>query len=63
MSAEQPQPAIIRAGCDQEIITPPLGVLLAGYFHDRVAERVRDDLFARAVARGTGRQYSRGVRR
>ena len=49
MSAEQPQPAQIRAGCAQEVITPPLGVLLAGYFHDRVARRVHDDLFARAV--------------
>lgn len=49
MNAEQPQPAVIRAGCAQEIITPPVGVLLAGYFHDRVAERVRDDLFTRAV--------------
>ena len=49
MNAESLQPAVVRAGCAQEVITPPLGVLLAGYFHDRVAERVRDDLFARAV--------------
>ena len=38
-----------RAGCAQSAITPPLGVSLAGYFHDRRALRVRDDLYARAV--------------
>ena len=38
-----------RVGCAREKITPPVGVALAGYFHDRVSERVRDDLFARCV--------------
>ena len=49
MSPESPQPATCRAGCAQVKITPPLGVSLAGYFHDRVAASVRDDLHARAV--------------
>ena len=44
-----PEPAICRAGCAQKVITPPTGVSLAGYFHDRIGETVRDDLFARAV--------------
>lgn len=39
----------VRAGASQTVITPPLGVSLAGYFHDRVATSVRDDLFCRAV--------------
>ena len=30
-------------------ITPRLGVSLAGYFHNRIGQRVRDDLFARAI--------------
>jgi len=49
MNAEQPVPALCRAGCAQQVITPPVGVSLAGYFHDRIAEFVRDDLFARAL--------------
>ena len=47
MSSEQP--ALVRTGCAQQVITPPLGVSLAGYFHDRVAAWKRDDLYARAV--------------
>ena len=39
----------IRAGAAQTAITPPVGVSLAGYFHNRVAKTVRDDLFCRAV--------------
>jgi neutral ceramidase len=37
------------AGCARQAITPPTGVSLAGYFHDRVALSVRDELFASAV--------------
>ena len=44
-----PEPAICRAGCAQQKITPPLGVSLAGYFHDRIGKSVRDDLYARAI--------------
>lgn len=49
MSADTSAPATCRAGCAQVVITPPLGVNLAGYFHDRFATSVRDDLHARAV--------------
>lgn len=44
-----PEPAICQAGCAQRIITPPVGVSLAGYFHDRIGKSVRDDLYARSV--------------
>ena len=53
MHADAGGPATVMAGCAQELITPPAGVLLAGYFHDRRADRVRDDLFARAVVLGS----------
>ncbi len=42
-------PIVCRAGCAQQVITPPVGTSLAGYFHDRVAESVRDDLYAHAL--------------
>lgn len=42
-------PALFQAGRAQERITPPLGVQLAGYFHEREAKSVLDDLYARAV--------------
>jgi neutral ceramidase len=47
-------PAQVQVGRAQEKITPPLGVALAGYFHDRRAETVRDDLFVRAVVIESG---------
>ncbi len=43
------EPAPFNVGRAQEKITPPVGVSLAGYFHDRKGESVRDDLYARAV--------------
>ncbi len=42
-------PATCKGGCAEVVITPPLGVSMAGYFHDRKAESVRDDLFAKAI--------------
>ena len=54
MDAEHVEDATFLAGCAQELITPPMGVSLAGYFHERVAERVRDDLFARAMVVESG---------
>ena len=44
-----PEPSVCKAGCAQQIITPPVGVSLAGYFHDRVSKYVRDDLYAKAI--------------
>ena len=49
MSAELPAPVTCHAGCAEVTITPPVGVSLAGYFHDRVSETVRDDLHAKAL--------------
>jgi len=46
-------PAMFSLGCAQVDITPPLGVSLAGYFHDRVAARVRDPLYVRALVLAT----------
>ncbi len=39
----------IRAGVAQNVITPPIGTSMAGYFHDRVSERVLDDLYCHAL--------------
>lgn len=44
-----PNPTTCKGGCAEVIITPPLGVSMAGYFHDRKATSVRDDLFAKAI--------------
>jgi len=44
-----PKPALCNVGRAREVITPPLGSSLAGYFHDRRGTRVRDDLHAKAV--------------
>ena len=49
MSSSLAKPAVCRAGCAQEVITPKLGISMAGYFHDRIAKSVRDDLYAKAV--------------
>lgn len=49
MGAGLPTPAVCSVGRAQEAITPPLGVSLAGYFHDRKATWKRDDLHAKAV--------------
>ena len=39
----------IRAGAAQNVITPPTGIHLAGYYHERIGKTVRDDLHCRAV--------------
>jgi hypothetical protein len=49
-----PKPALCKVGRAQEAITPPIGVSLAGYFHDRRGESVRDDLFAKAIVIESG---------
>ena len=54
MASERPEPAVCRAGCAQQVITPSLGVSLCGYFHDRVAKWRRDDLYAHAVVIESG---------
>ncbi len=42
-------PTVFNAGFAQHVITPPIGTSLAGFFHDRVAKTVRDDLRVRAI--------------
>jgi neutral ceramidase len=39
----------IEVGRARARITPPLPSFLAGYFHERVARRIRDELYARAL--------------
>jgi hypothetical protein len=39
----------LRVGAARAVITPPLGVSLAGSYTDRRADGVRDDLYARAM--------------
>jgi len=48
------EPVDFRVGRAMEKITPPVGTSLAGYFHDRRGETVRDDLYARAMVVGSG---------
>jgi len=54
MASELPKPATCKVGRAQVAITPQLGVSLAGYFHDRRAESLRDDLFAKAMVLESG---------
>lgn len=53
-NSSQPAASAVTAGAAQVCITPPLSVSLAGYFHDRIADSVRDDLFARALVLRVG---------
>ena len=39
----------LRVGAAAEVITPPVGTPMAGYYFERAAEGVHDDLFARAL--------------
>ena len=54
MAVSLPEPGVCKVGRGQEAITPPLGVCLAGYFHVRRGESVRDDLHARAMVIESG---------
>ena len=59
MSQIQATPKLCRAGMAQVKITPPVGCSLAGYFHDRISESVRDDLHAKAmVVESEGRRIA-----
>ena len=39
----------LRVGAAAVVITPPVGTPMAGYYFERAAEGVHDDLFARAL--------------
>jgi hypothetical protein len=41
--------ASLHAGAARLVVTPPLGVSLAGSYHDRRADALHDDLYARAL--------------
>lgn len=49
MAETERSPKLCSAGVAQVKITPPVGCSLAGYFHDRKSESVRDDLRAKAM--------------
>ena len=44
----------LTAGAASVNITPNLGCHMVGYFNDRTAERIHDEMFARAIALGDG---------
>jgi hypothetical protein len=48
------EPALFQVGRARVCVTPALGAKLAGYFHDREATYVRDDIFVRAVVIDNG---------
>ncbi len=45
-----------RVGAAAVVITPPLGTPMAGYYFERAAEGVHDDLYAKALVLEQGRQ-------
>jgi len=45
----------MKAGAGTQVITPPVGTSLAGYFHDRVSTAVHDDLLAKALVLDNGK--------
>lgn len=46
---------MLKAGTGTQIVTPPVGTSLAGYFHDRVSTKVHDDLLAKALVLDDGK--------
>ena len=44
----------LKVGFSRVQITPPLGIQVAGYFIERIAEKVLDDLYVNAVAVSAG---------
>ncbi|MFB3882976.1 MAG: hypothetical protein ACE149_17050 [Armatimonadota bacterium] len=42
-------PKGFRAGAARNVITPNLGCHISGYFEDRIAQDIHDDLYARAI--------------
>lgn len=44
----------LRVGAAREVITPPPGTPMAGYYFERAAEGVHDDLYAKAIVIESG---------
>ena len=55
LSATSSQNAEFRLGAAAVPINPPLGIALAGYYHERGSEGVLDDIFAKATVLDDGR--------
>lgn len=49
-----PTAGVLRAGAAASVITPPLGTSINGYFNDRAAQHVHDELHARALVLDDG---------
>ncbi len=49
-------PAALRVGVSQTDITPPLGIPMAGYYHERGADGVLDPLLSKAIVIESGGQ-------
>lgn len=47
----------LRAGAARAVITPRLGCHIAGYYEDRIAQDLRDDLHAKALVLESGGDY------
>lgn len=50
----QKSASALRVGAGSQIVSPPVGTSLAGYFHDRPSTAVHDDLLAKAVVLDDG---------
>ena len=50
--------AEIRAGVAAVDITPPMGISLAGYYHERGADGVLDPLFSKAMVIALGKEIA-----
>ncbi len=48
------QEGALRIGAAAVVITPPEGTPMAGYYHERAADGVHDDLFAKAIVLESG---------
>lgn len=46
----------IKVGCGESIISPGLGVLMAGYFEERKSTAIHDDLYAKAMIFNDGNE-------
>jgi neutral ceramidase len=47
----------LQAGFAEVVVTPPLGVAMAGYFEERLAEGIRDNLYSRALVISQGETH------
>lgn len=48
----------MQVGFSETVITPPLGLEMAGYFSNRIADGVKDDLYTRTMAVSDGTNHA-----